>query len=226
MKLSELLAELEQKGIKKPGFGALPLFDHKILKQFENRFYECEEFKDVVRINFLEMPTYLVDEETGEPIAGHRNYLGGNVKPQNVLNFQFSEGDEIKFGKIVDLYSIAVNKVYDVNFMNSSENRKYGVWNYPVVYDVKTFEPLKEIRVIWSPEQLRDALAITESKETVRERLIRMFEEALDRQEPNIPCSSKFLFRCSSRSIIGKSPAIEGEASPAPSYKGFSDTLE
>ena len=209
MKLSELLAELEQKGIRNPGFGTMPVFDHKILKQFENRLYECEEFKDVVRINFLEMPTYLVDEETGEPIAGHRNYLGGNAKPQSVLSFHFSEGDEVKFGKIVDLYSIAVNKVYDVNFMNSSENRKYGVWNYPTIYDSKTFEPLKEIRVIWSPDQLQDALAITESKETVRERLIRMFEEALDRQEPNIPYSSKFLFRCSKRSITNKTPEVQ-----------------
>jgi hypothetical protein len=186
MKLSELLADLEKNGIKNPGFGNFPVFDHRNLKAFENRLYECEEFKDVVRINFLEMPTYLVDEETGEPIAGQRNYLGGNAKPHQVSSFQFTEGDDIKFGKIVDLYSISVSKIYDLNFFNNSENRKPGVWNFPTVYDTETFEPLKEIRVIWSPDQIKDVLALTESKETLRERLLRMFEEALDRQDAQL----------------------------------------
>jgi hypothetical protein len=204
MKLVEFVSKLEK---KKEQLGNLEekitggnglVISGLALKGFEKSLFECDEFKEVVRINFLEVPTYLIDQESGEPIAASREFLGGQLKTQETVSFQVMPNQELKFGKYVDLYSITLNKRY-----NAEEDiKKPGVWIYPTTYDEKTFAPTSQIRVIWDPEQLKDALAIMGRPETPKERIMRMFETALDNMDPNIACEYVMTIRCSSRSVV------------------------
>lgn len=203
MKLVDLIVELEKKkeqfsSLKDPAHGAGFSLNPTALKIIEKRLFECDEFKNVVRINFIEAPTYIVDEETGEPISSNREFLGGQTSIKTILNYRLNPGQEIKFGKIVDLYIISSNKRYILK----EEITKPGIWIYPTTYDEKTFQPTNQIRVIWDPEQLQDALRLVGKPETSKQRLMRMFETALDNMESNLPCEHVLTIRCSSRSVL------------------------
>lgn len=204
MKLVEFLAKLEShqsendtrenKIITETGL----ILNSKTLSTFENSLFECDEFKNVIRINYLEYPTYLVDKESGEPISGNREFLGGEVKSHETLTFRALPGQEFKFAKYVDIYTIALHKRY-----NTAEDvKKPGIWVYPTTFDEKTLTPTNQIRVIWDPEQLNDALLLMGNRETPKERIMRMFESALDNMEPNISCEYVVEIKCSERSII------------------------
>lgn len=199
MKLIELIAELESKSSPKTSSNIAGfLLDSKALKMIESRLFECDEFKNVVRINYIDFPNYIVDDETGEPISANRQFLGGKTTVKQVDSYRAEEDKELKFNKIVDLYSITLNKRYNLN----ADISKPGVWIYPTVFDHSTFIAKNQITVIWEPEQLRDALALMNSTETAKERIKRMFEDALDNMEPNIPCSYVLSLRCSDRSLL------------------------
>lgn len=202
MKLAEFIADLEKKkAVMQDGVDVEFLNSFTLgttsLKSFEKRLFECEEFKNVARINFIEMPHYLIDEETEEPISLNREFLGGKTKTVQVGAFMVNPEKELKFNKIVDLYSIRLNKRFDT----SIDVSKPGVWVYPTVYDQVTFEATNQIRVIWDPKQLAEALQMVGHSETPKQRLMRMFETALDSVEPNLPCEYVLTIRCSPRSI-------------------------
>lgn len=223
MKLQELFEEFEKRGSVDPKTMDLNTIAGPYLKTFEKELYQCEEFKNVLRINFLEMPSFIADIETGEPIIFNSNYMGeGDVKNQSVLSYKYDSDEPINFNKIVDIYSITMLKMYDTK----STFNKPGVWSFPTVYNPENSEPSKEIRVIWSPEKMQDAIVLTNSKESVKMRLMRLFEEALDRDQPNIPFTPKYMIRCSSRSVANKFAETEPAPTNLPSWVGFSDTLE
>lgn len=167
------------------------------LKYLENKLFECDEFKNVIRINFLETPTFLAEKETGEPIAVNRNFVGGDVKPQTVVEFNLEEDCTLHLNKMIDVYSIELEKWYNVD----SKVDKPGIWILPSKYNEETFLLRKEVRVIWEPDLLEDALRYGGGKETVKERLMRMFEQALDSNEPNTSCAYSLKIRFSSRSV-------------------------
>lgn len=195
MKLIDLLIDLEKKtDLKQPTF----TLHSSELKSFEKDLFECDEFKNVVRLNFVDFPTYLADESTEEPISSNREFLGGKTKVIQTATFGFKSEQEIKFDKFVDLYCITLEKVY----YKKEEINKPGVWIYPTFYDTETFIPTNQIKVIWDPAQLDEALKLMGSTETSKQRLLRMFETALDSMEPNIPCDYQMTIRCSNRSII------------------------
>lgn len=203
MKLVELLKELESKKEQLNHLrensvltNGLAIYG-KTLRDFEDRLFECEEFSNVVRVNYLDLPSFLVEKETEEPISANRNFIGGDVKPQTAVEITIKPGDEIKLNKYVDIYSITLLKVFN----HKEDINKPGIWVYPTVFDANTFEPTNQIRVIWDPEKLKDALKLMDSKETPKERLMRMFESALDSLEPNISCEYIMKVRCSSRSF-------------------------
>ena len=199
MKLTELLAELSSSATHEDiinvgnSFTATPGF----LKTIEQRLFECDELKNVVRINYLGLPTYLVDKETGEPINVNRNFLGGETTTNTVVEYGFTDDQEIKFNKIVDLYSISLVKT----FLAEEDIKKPGVWVYPTTYDETNFISKNQIRVIWEPSQIEDALRFMGKTETVKDRILRMFHDALDSMEPNVPCKYYLQIRCSARSI-------------------------
>jgi hypothetical protein len=219
MKLVEFIKELEQKKeqlgnhSEKIAGGNGFILDSNALRNVEKNLFECDEFKNVVRINYIEMPNYLVDEDSGEPISSNREFLGGKTKVQETKEHTFNPEEEIRFNKIVDLYSIRLNKRY----ITKEEITKPGVWIYPTVYNQETFEATNQIRVIWDPHQLEQALALVGTKETPKERLMRMFETALDNMEPNTPCEYVLTIRCSSRSL-----ASAGQRAPEEPSEGSS----
>ncbi len=201
MKLSELMATLEK------GFKAINekteqdngfTITSNDLKIIEKELFQCDEFKNVVRINYIDLPSYLVDEETGEPISTNREFLGGKTKAHQVSTFNIFPIQELKFNKIVDLYSIRLNKRY----LKNQDVSKPGIWIYPTAYDQTTFVPINQIRVIWDPNQLNEVLTMVGNSETPKARLLRMFESALDNMEPNVPCEYVLSIRCSNRSIV------------------------
>lgn len=167
------------------------------LKYLESKIFECDEFKNVIRINFLDSPTYLADKETGEPISVNRNFVGGDVKPHNVVEYRLEEDCTLHLNKMVDIYSIELEKWYGVDTVVD----KPGVWVLPTRYGSETFETKKEIRVIWEPNVLQEALKLSGTRETVKQRLLRMFQEALESNEPNTECSYSLKLRVSSRSV-------------------------
>lgn len=199
MKLIDLLIQLdnENTSLNKESHISGP-----VLKSIEKKLFECEEFKNVVRMNFIDAPVYMVDLDTQEPISLNREYLGGEVKSMQVSTFKFKEGDEIKFNRFIDIYSLQIVKTYNTSAVNID---KPGVWIFPTIYG-EGFVPKKEIRIIWSPEQLQDALAMMGKTETAKDRLMRMFEDALDSMEPNIPCEYGLIIRGSQRSVLPDGP--------------------
>ena len=199
MKLVDFIAELEKnKAIIQDAPGGIFMLDSASLKRLESKLFECEEFKNVARINFIDYPTYLVDDESGEPIATNREFLGGKTKTLEVQSFMINSDQEIKFNKIVDLYAVFLHKKF-----NTKETiEKPGVWVYPTYYDPETFEATNQIRVIWDPRQFAEALKIVGNAETPKQRLMRMFETALDSTESNLPCEYVLTLRCSMRSIL------------------------
>lgn len=212
MKLTDFILELEKKQatlsnkdvMEKIAGGNGFILGPNDLRNFERQLFECEEFKNVARINYIELPTYYVDEETGEPISSNREFLGGKMGTKQVLSFTVNPNQEIKFNKIIDIYSVTVNK----KFLTKEEVSKPGIWIYPTNYDSIDFEPTNQIRVIWDPNQLEDALIIMGNKETPKKRLMRMFESALDSMEPNVPCEYVLTIRCSDRSVVAE-PVVE-----------------
>ncbi len=178
------------------------------LKYLENKLFECDEFKNVIRINFLETPSYLADKESGEPISVNRNFIGGDVKPLQVVEYRLEEDCILHLNKMVDIFSIELEKWYNVD----TAIDKPGVWVLPTKYNAETFEQRKEIRVIWEPEVLNAALKSIGGKETIKERLMRMFEQALESNEPNTNCSYSLKLRVSSRSVAKIEDPADTEA--------------
>jgi len=167
------------------------------LRMFEKQLFECDEFKNVVRLNFIDLPTYMVDNETGEPISVNRQFLGGDTSIKSVASYKITPDVELKFNKIVDLYSISIAKIYT----KTEEVTKPGVWVYPTIYNPETFTPKNQIRVIWDQIQLEQTLLTIGNGETPKDRILRMFKDALETMEPNLPCEYAILLRCSERSL-------------------------
>jgi hypothetical protein len=210
MNLIDLVLKLEQENANSimPREGDGKCLISAILKENEKRLYECDEFKSVVRINFIDMPNFLVDKETGEPISSHRDFLGGETRVEESKIYKFKQGDEIKFNKIVDLYSIQIAPLYNIN----TEIKKPGIWIFPTYYDPKTFLPMNEIRVLWDPTQLEEAVRIINDKENSKDRILRMFKQALDDMQPNIPCEYVIMIRCSDRSLqLGERAPVDNQ---------------
>jgi len=191
MKLVDFVVNADPKDFENKSF-----MTGQSLKNSEKQLFECEEFKNVARINFLDLPNYLVDNETGEPISASREFLGGDTVVKQVQSYKIYPNQEWKFNKIVDLYSIAIAKIYT----KTEDINKPGVWVYPTTYNPETFTQKHQIRVIWDQQQLEQTLTAIGSDETPKERLLRMFKNALESMEPNLPCEYALLIRCSERS--------------------------
>ena len=205
MKLIELLTQLDKSTLTHDD---LIIMDNcftatsGFLKSIEKELFKCDEFKNVARINYIELPSYFVDDETGEPISANREFLGGKTTVKKVTDFGIKYNEELALNKIVDIYSIMLQK----KFLSSEDITKPGVWIYPTNYSEDDFNPKSQIRIIWEPNQLEEVLKIMGKTETPKERLMRMFENALDTMEPNIPCEYSLVIRCSERSIIISKP--------------------
>jgi len=85
---------------------------------------------------------------------------------------------------------------------NNSYSSSIVLWNWDRCRISANTWGTNQIRVIWDPDQLKDALTLMGRPETPNERIMRMFETALNNMEPNINCEYIMTIRCSSRSIV------------------------
>lgn len=174
------------------------------------KFLLCfDEFKNVKKINVLKLPMYLGDAKTGAPIEQDETNLGdkSKTKQYQTLSFTYDPNKEfnIEFNEEIDLYSITLSiKIYDPEELNIFKLGP-GTWVMPSLYSPVDFTPLKEVRVIFSPEAIQDIFSL-ENKEDVekevKKRLMKSFEDALDNGlKENVPYRRTLLFRVSSRSV-------------------------
>lgn len=191
MKLIDLLLEIEKTNPAAFDNGHL---HSKVIEGYKEKFFQCEEFKSVARINYLPTPSFAYDKETNEPLIYNPNFIGGETLSETTTAVALD--DTATFNKVVDIYSFQIHRVYN----KKQEINKPGVWVFPTDYDETDFTATNEVRVIWNPDQMREVMTMLNSKETVEDRLTRLFAEAL-KNGPNIPCDYQVIFRGSARSL-------------------------
>lgn len=177
-------------------------------EEVQKHLLTFEEFKNVKKINVLQFPSYFVNKETGKFANYDEDNLGdkSNYRIALTQTRAISPG-EFEFAEEIDIYSIDLTPpMYDLTKL-STINLGPGVWIMPTTYNSVDFTPLKEIRVVFSPEGLQDIM-FDKTKEEVdkilEERILKNVKEALYSKEPNVPAHRKILIRASERSIIIK----------------------
>jgi len=166
MKLKDLLKNLFEENNKKIISSNYPfdmdVLNSEILKQIKEKLLECDEFKDVEKLEIIEIPD--IENLNGKIVAAKSYKLSENFK----------------FGKVCYLYSISQtpeifepNKIYD--------SVKDGACITPVMYDPLNFKPTRKICIECSPEDLQDDILKGENKK--KDELINLFKIILENQE-------------------------------------------
>jgi hypothetical protein len=217
------LKELNEKTPQEPtftskisGFNYMkPLLGPELLETdiIQKYLLSLEEFKNVKKINVLKMPTILVDKDTNIPLHMDPDNLGNteNSKSYMLPSYAYRPYDNEREGKVlielaeeIDLYLIDLTPpIYDPNALSTSSLGP-GVWTMPVIFSPENLQPLKEIKVVYSPESLQDILfdkKPEEVEEILKERIINKVREALNTWKPNVPVLRDIIFRCTERSI-------------------------
>lgn len=204
-RLIKYLESIEVDGLNMATLGPEEL-KNEMIQKFLLSF---DEFKDVKKINALEAPSYLVDTKTGAPTEKDESNLGdkNKVKPYQVQSYIYNPNRDfnIEFNEEIDLYSISLtSKIYNPEELTSF-NLGIGTWVMPVLYNPLDFTPLREIKVVFSPEAIQDILGLKNKEDgdkEVKKRLLKSFEDAIDNGlVENVPYSRNIMFRISERSI-------------------------
>jgi len=195
----------------------IPTLGYKELSEeiVQKKLLSFDEFKNVKKINVLPYTTYVGDKETGLPVELDKTNLGdkSKTKPYNVPTYHYNPEIDVDFelAEEIDIYSISLSpKQYDPK-ETSAENLGVGVWVMPTLYHSMTFEPYKEIKIVFSPEKVMSMLMLKSQEEAdkeVKERILKSLEKALDEGlKENVPFKRTIFFRMSERSF--KSSAKE-----------------
>jgi hypothetical protein len=177
-RLIKYLESIEVDGLNMATLGPEEL-KNEMIQKFLLSF---DEFKDVKKINALEAPSYLVDTKTGAPIEKDESNLGdkNKVKPYQVQSYIYNPNRDfnIEFNEEIDLYSISLtSKIYNPEELTSF-NLGIGTWVMPVLYNPLDFTPLREIKVVFSPEAIQDILGLKNKEDgdkEVKKRLLKSF---------------------------------------------------
>lgn len=163
-----------------------------ILKQFD-------EFKNVKRINFVELPIFSADINTEEPINLDGTYLGGPTKEIFVQNLVFGNRVDL-LNEVVDIYSIDTIDSYD---SEANKNLTFGVWQHPIKYNPINFSSYSKIEVIYSLENIVGEKEISkdEAKKLAKQIILKQVSDLIDSEEVNVFRPKSILLRCSPRSI-------------------------
>lgn len=157
-------------------------FNHDVLSVISDELLAFDEFKDVKKINILNMPIYKTKKGSNIPISNDDTYLGGETDTIHSVCYKLNDG-ECTLNEEIDLYSISLTPViYDPKDINDITN-KIGVYRTPLLYDPKTFAPTERISITWSTVGIKDSLGHLTPEEQdieIRRRLMKMFEDALD----------------------------------------------
>lgn len=183
------------------------------LERIKPFLLNLDEFKNVKILNILTQPVYDVD--INENPIGYSEFkmTMDNEVNDGVISFKanynltdnqrhtqtYKYNEKLIFNEIVDIYSIGYGpKSYDFEKLNSTSLGQ-GVWLLPTIYNPVNFTPLRELKLIWSP----DSGTILENINTL-ENMLQEIKNVLTKDEINIPHEVNIFIRCSSRSIINK----------------------
>ena len=171
------------------------------LEKTFNQLLKLPEFKDVKKINLIDLPIYMryTDDNTimrlgkGLYVDETRETVTESVK-EHLIN------GNLMFNEEIDIYSLQLGgEMYNPK-QTSILNLGEGIFLTPTIYNPLTFQPFREIKVIFSPE----------SKEDEKERILRIkndFNDFVDKMVNNSLSNEEQLtnrcviIRCSERSI-------------------------
>jgi hypothetical protein len=170
----------------------------------KNMLLTFDEFKGVKKINILKLPSYYGDIKTGKPFENDETSLGGKSKTYQVETVRYNP-ELTELNEEIDLYSISLtSKIYNPQDL-SATGLGIGTWVMPTMYSPVDFTPLREMKIVFSPELFMDMLVDKTAEEVEKEmkyRILKSVEDALDGGlKENVPYELGLIFRLSSRSI-------------------------
>jgi hypothetical protein len=170
----------------------------------KNMLLTFDEFKGVKKINILKLPSYCGDIKTGKPFENDETSLGGKSKTYQVETVRYNP-ELTELNEEIDLYSISLtSKIYNPQDL-SATSLGIGTWVMPIMYSPIDFTPLREMKIVFSPELFMDMLVDKTAEEVEKEmkyRILKSVEDALDGGlKENVPYELGLIFRLSSRSI-------------------------
>lgn len=170
----------------------------------KNMLLTFDEFKGVKKINILKLPSYYGDIKTGKPFENDETSLGGKSKTYQVETVRYNP-ELTELNEEIDLYSISLtSKIYNPQDL-SATSLGIGTWVMPIIYSPINFTPLREMKIVFSPEMFMDMLVDKTAEEVekeMRSRILKSVEDALDGGlKENVPYELGLIFRLSSRSI-------------------------
>jgi hypothetical protein len=170
----------------------------------KNMLLTFDEFKGVKKINILKFPSYYGDIKTGKPFENDETSLGGKSKTYQVETVRYNP-ELTELNEEIDLYSISLtSKIYNPQDL-SATSLGIGTWVMPIMYSPIDFTPLREMKIVFSPELFMDMLVDKTAEEVekeMRSRILKSVEDALDGGlKENVPYELGLIFRLSSRSI-------------------------
>ena len=170
----------------------------------KNMLLTFDEFKGVKKINILKLPSYYGDIKTGKPFENDETSLGGKSKTYQVETVRYNP-ELTELNEEIDLYSISLtSKIYNPQDL-SATSLGIGTWVMPIMHSPIDFTPLREMKIVFSPEMFMDMLVDKTAEEVekeMRSRILKSVEDALDGGlKENVPYELGLIFRLSSRSI-------------------------
>jgi hypothetical protein len=170
----------------------------------KNMLLTFDEFKGVKKINILKLPSYYGDIKTGKPFENDETSLGGKSKTYQVETVRYNP-ELTELNEEIDLHSISLtSKIYNPQDL-SATGLGIGTWVMPTMYSPVDFTPLREMKIVFSPELFMDMLVDKTAEEVEKEmkyRILKSVEDALDGGlKENVPYELGLIFRLSSRSI-------------------------
>lgn len=163
MKLKELLDEIFKDGPKPINDGSL-IFDYclygsKNLKPHKQKLLECDEFKGLSDIVFVDLPTFELNGET-------------------VVVPTYRTGDNSKFKGVGYILSVSLTpEMYDPIKVHTPV--KDGAVITPTTYNYQTLEPSKKIVLEFSPEKAQDKQMVN-GETILRQELHDLLDKVLD----------------------------------------------
>lgn len=140
------------------------MLDKNYLEMFKDMILQCEEFESVTELIIPDRPVFLIDG------------VGTTCETIKMV-------DNMKIRNRCYLYSISITpEIYDPTTMN--HHVKNGASLTPIMYNLQTFIPYKEIRMSWSPELVQDVrgwgVPIQDQEIDLRQRLHQTLDDMLD----------------------------------------------
>ncbi len=181
MKLKELLDEIFKDGPKPINDGSFItdycLYGSKNLEPYKQKLLECDEFKGLSDIVFVDLPTFELNGKT-------------------VIVPTYKVGDETKFKGVGYILSVSLTpKIYDPNKLHTPV--KDGAVITPTTYNSQTLEPSKKIVLEFSPEMAQDNVinkilgkveGSTEDPDSIlRKHLHDLLDKVLDNPKEYVP---------------------------------------